>query len=181
MTKQWPTGRTGGKSLFWRTLVFALALGGALGIARSARTQTRLLAAGSQPLVEPLALHSQNGVLSVDLFLEVGQAQFAGMTFDNAWTYHVGQNGPPNYPGPTLYVNPGDTLRIHYVNQLAQSTNLHTHGLHVSPLGNSDNVVLIIPPNASNDYEIKIPKNHPQGLYWYHPHFHGFVDPQIYQ
>jgi FtsP/CotA-like multicopper oxidase with cupredoxin domain len=181
MTKQQTSGLTGGKTVLWRYLGFALAMVGALGIARSARTQTRPLAAGSQPLVEPLALHSQNGVLDVDLFLEPGQATFAGMTFDNVWTYRVGQDGPPNYPGPTLYVNPGDTLRVHYVNQLTQSTNLHTHGLHVSPLGNSDNVLLIIPPGASNDYEIKIPKDHPEGLYWYHPHFHGFVDSQIYQ
>jgi FtsP/CotA-like multicopper oxidase with cupredoxin domain len=161
-------------------VVAALMMVLALGIARTARPQVRPQGGGGQPLVEPLALHSQNGVLDVSLFLEKGQAQFAGMTVDNVWTYRVGENGAPNYPGPTLYVNPGDTLRIHYVNQLTQETNLHTHGLHVSPLGNSDNVLLIIPPGASNDFEIQVPANHPQGLYWYHPHRHGFVDPQVY-
>jgi FtsP/CotA-like multicopper oxidase with cupredoxin domain len=165
-----------------RHAALAIAMIGALAVARWAQPQARRLGFESgQRLMEPLALHSVNGVLDVDLFLQQGQAQFGGMTVENVWTYHVDEQGPPNYPGPTLYVNPGDTLRIHYVNQLDQETNLHTHGLHVSPLGNSDNVVLIIPAGASNDYEIRIPSNHPEGLYWYHPHRHGFVDQQIYQ
>src|SRR5262249_53943166 len=173
MTKEQMTRRMRAKPAPSHYVVAALMMVLALGIARTARPQVRPQGGGGQPLVEPLALHSQNGVLDVSLFLEQGQAQFAGMMVDNVWTYRVGENGAPNYPGPTLYVNPGDTLRIHYVNQLAQETNLHTHGLHVSPLGNSDNVLLIIPPGASNDFEIKLPGNHPQGLYWYHPHRHG--------
>lgn len=128
---------------------------------------------------EPFALRSSGGVLDATLVLDEGPAEIGGRTVEGVWTYHV--NGSWNYPGPTLYVNPGDTLRVRYVNRLdSQATNLHTHGLHVSPLGNSDNVLLIIPPSAENQYEIEIPRDHPQGLYWYHPHRHGTVDPQVY-
>ena len=28
-------------------------------------------------------------------------------------------------------------------------------------------------------YKIKIPKNHPEGLYWYHPHWHGAANSQV--
>ena len=28
-------------------------------------------------------------------------------------------------------------------------------------------------------YRIKIPKNHPEGLYWYHPHWHGGASSQV--
>ena len=42
-------------------------------------------------------------------------------------------------PGPTLQLQPGDRLRIELVNRLSSPTNLHIHGLHVSPQGNSDN------------------------------------------
>ena len=59
------------------------------------------------------------------------------------------------------------------------TTNLHTHGLHVSPAGNSDNVLLAIGPGESFDYEIKIPPDHPPGTFWYHPHVHGSTSMQV--
>lgn len=134
------------------------------------------------PLAEPPVLRSANGELAVTLVLDEGTATIAGEEADDVWTYHVGEEGAANYPGPTLWVRPGDTLRIRYVNRLeGQETNLHTHGLHVSPLGNSDNVLLDIPSGDQNEYRIKIPENHPCGLYWYHPHRHGFVHPQLYR
>ena len=43
-------------------------------------------------------------------------------------------------PGPTLRLRPGDELGIRLVNSLDEPTNLHVHGLHVSPQANSDNV-----------------------------------------
>jgi FtsP/CotA-like multicopper oxidase with cupredoxin domain len=58
--------------------------------------------------------------------------------------------------------------------QLDDGTNLHTHGLHVSPAGNSDNVLLDILPGETFDYEFAIPRDGTSGLYipgfyWYHP------------
>ena len=58
--------------------------------------------------------------------------------------------------------------------------NLHTHGAHISPKGNADNVLLHIPPGMSNTYTYDIPRNMPQGLYWYHSHLHGLTSPQVY-
>ena len=43
-------------------------------------------------------------------------------------------------PGPLLRAREGDLLRVELVNRLDEPTNLHFHGLHVSPGGNSDNV-----------------------------------------
>jgi FtsP/CotA-like multicopper oxidase with cupredoxin domain/peroxiredoxin len=53
------------------------------------------------------------------------------------------------------------------------TTNLHTHGLHVSPSGVSDNVLLQISPGATQNYKIVLPPDHPAGTYWYHAHKHG--------
>ena len=58
--------------------------------------------------------------------------------------------------------------------------NLHTHGAHISPKGNADNVMLHIPPGMSNTYTYDIPRNMPQGLYWYHCHLHGLTAAQVY-
>src|SRR5262245_25032737 len=124
-------------------------------------------------LVQPPAIHSVNGVLTATLTEGVGPAVVGDTLVTSAWTYNN------SYVGPTLMANPGDLLDLTIINQLGQPTNLHTHGLHVSPLGNSDDILLHIDPGESNHYQIRIPANHPQGLYWYHPHDHGFVNDQI--
>jgi FtsP/CotA-like multicopper oxidase with cupredoxin domain len=58
---------------------------------------------------------------------------------------------------------------------------LHYHGMTVSPQGNSDNVFVHVHPGAQFDYEVRIPSHGRQGpgLFWYHPHAHGFVTKQI--
>lgn len=108
--------------------------------------------------------------------------------------------------GPTLRIKPGDTLAPTLQNALPletpdeaasqvkqeatnafidtmphsfNTTNLHTHGLHVSPTGNSDNVLLAIPPQTSFPYEIHVPANHPPGTFWYHAHTHGSTAIQV--
>lgn len=85
-----------------------------------------------------------------------------------------------SYPGPTLEVLPADTLRVQLINDTDENTNLHTHGLHVSPSGNSDNVLLSIEPGQRFDYEYHIPDDHPGGTLWYHAHLHGLSDKQVF-
>ncbi|MEU3559820.1 multicopper oxidase family protein [Kitasatospora sp. NPDC006786] len=114
-------------------------------------------------------------------------------------------------PGPTLRVRAGDTLWLTQVNGLppnppnppnpphhgghnrphrANSFNLHTHGLHVSPSGNADNVLREFPPRSADEAAagapeprylttVEIPPGHPAGTYWYHPHAHGATAEQI--
>ena len=112
------------------------------------------------------------------------------------------------YPGPTLQVFPGEKLIVHFENDLrdlairdffspqytpvgqspptypGQMTespvNLHVHGLHISPRGNADNVLLHIPAGMANTYVYDVPTNMPQGAYWYHSHLHGLSTPHIY-
>jgi FtsP/CotA-like multicopper oxidase with cupredoxin domain len=40
------------------------------------------------------------------------------------------------------------------------TTNFHSHGMHVSPSGISDNVMRIMEPGKSYDIEIAIPSDH---------------------
>lgn len=60
-------------------------------------------------------------------------------------------------------------------------TNLHTHGLQVSPARNQDNPLLRIAPGEACRYEIRIPKDQPAGLFWYHPDSHGSAAKQAWQ
>ncbi|MBR0347866.1 MAG: multicopper oxidase domain-containing protein [Rudaea sp.] len=106
---------------------------------------------------------------------------------------YTGRGVDPNAPfvAPTIEVTPGETVRISLHNKLLadpdctnghlpvntphcfNGTNLHSHGLWVSPTGNSDNVLLSINPGVSFQYEYNIPADHPSGTFWYHTHRHG--------
>jgi len=61
----------------------------------------------------------------------------------------------------------------------ANDSNLHYHGLHISPLGTADNMLVVVPRNGTYRYLFQIPPNHPAGLYWYHAHVHGLVTNQV--
>ncbi len=100
------------------------------------------------------------------------------------------------FVAPTINMEPGQTVRIGLQNQLPaepdcsrgrginephcfNTTNLHSHGLWVSPTGNSDNVLLSLYPGVSFEYEYNVPDDHPAGTFWYHPHRHGSTAMQV--
>lgn len=61
------------------------------------------------------------------------------------------------------------------------STNLHFHGLTVPAICHQDDVLhtLIQPGDPAFEYRFQIPSDEPPGLYWYHPHIHGFTKAQV--
>jgi FtsP/CotA-like multicopper oxidase with cupredoxin domain len=61
------------------------------------------------------------------------------------------------------------------------STNLHFHGLTIPPVCHQDEVLKtsIQPDDPPFEYRFRIPENEPPGLYWYHPHIHGFSSKQV--
>jgi FtsP/CotA-like multicopper oxidase with cupredoxin domain len=61
------------------------------------------------------------------------------------------------------------------------STNLHFHGLTVPPVCHQDDVLKtsISPGAPAFEYRFRIPDDEPPGLYWYHPHIHGFTKAQV--
>ena len=63
----------------------------------------------------------------------------------------------------------------------ASSTNLHFHGLAIPPKCHQDETVTTLIPSSSTpfEYRFRIPPNAPPGLYWYHPHVHGFSEAQV--
>ena len=124
-------------------------------------------------LAEPEILRSANGKLSVRLTTAEARVPISG-TQVAALTY----NG--TLPGPTLMVRAGDRIAVSLENRLSSTTNLHTHGLHVSPQANSDNPLVMIRPGETFDYEFQLPDSHPAGVYWYHPHHHGLTADQVF-
>jgi FtsP/CotA-like multicopper oxidase with cupredoxin domain len=83
------------------------------------------------------------------------------------------------YTPPVLRVNPGDTIRLRVTNFIDQMTNVHYHGMNVSPLSPSDDIFIMITPSGSFDYEVEIPEDHPEGMFYYHAHLFGLTEYQI--
>jgi FtsP/CotA-like multicopper oxidase with cupredoxin domain len=165
----------------------------------------------SRPVVgstvpEPPDLHSQSGVLKVDLTLRNGAAANGQTRY-----CYVAANGTQS---PTLRLQPGDLLILHLKNDLTEpatlpaathqhtaaaakanpttdpcqrgemtavATNLHFHGLAIPPVCHQDEVLktTINPSDAPFEYRIRIPADQPPGLYWYHPHIHGFTNTEV--
>ncbi len=61
------------------------------------------------------------------------------------------------------------------------STNLHFHGLTVPAICHKDDVLktAIQPGDPPFEYRFQIPPDEPPGLYWYHPHIHGYTKAQV--
>jgi FtsP/CotA-like multicopper oxidase with cupredoxin domain len=132
------------------------------------------------------ARRSVDGLLETDLCV-----CFARNRIGQTWLHSRTYEG--RIPGPTLRVKPGDTIRLHIQNALPAEkgvpahdmpggfniTNFHSHGLHVSPKGISDNPYRMFMPGDTNDVEIEVPSDHPAGTFWYHPHHHGAVTVQM--
>ena len=61
------------------------------------------------------------------------------------------------------------------------STNLHFHGMTMPPVCHQDDVIKtsIQPDDPPFEYRVQIPADEPPGLYWYHPHIHGFSKLQV--
>jgi FtsP/CotA-like multicopper oxidase with cupredoxin domain len=119
------------------------------------------------------------------------------------------ENYNSGYLPPVIELMAGDTLKVRLLDALAVDgntgtahdpadhmkghTNIHTHGLIVSPKNandklpqNGDNIFIDLHRGQSLDYSIDIPDSlpasildgksgfiaHPSGLYWYHSHLH---------
>lgn len=157
---------------------------------------------GHEELRNPPEITSNGRVLDTDLsvrYTKKSETSIAGCPV-KLRTY----NG--ELVGPTLRLRPGQTLDLALHNDLPReskkriraerqqeennayiatvphpfnTTNLHTHGLHVSPRGNGDNVLLAVPPQTTQPYHIEIPEDHPPGTFWYHAHGHGSTAIQV--
>lgn len=171
-----------------------------------------------QTFVQPTVLEAKGGLLEVDLKASYLNAQVAGASTKELYSvslraYSYGDH-QPSYSGPTLVVRGGDELRIKLINNLPvnppflafrdptnyikpNTTNLHTHGLHVfpgihiestGPKGRppeyGDYVVDpnyggVTPEGDSRQYVYHIPPNHPEGPFYYHPQYHGSSAIQV--
>ncbi len=80
----------------------------------------------------------------------------------SVWTY----NGV--VPGPAIEAEVGDTLVVHFCNDLPEGTTIHWHGLETPANMDGSNIAqLTVPPGGTFLYEFPLLR---AGTFWYHPH-----------
>jgi FtsP/CotA-like multicopper oxidase with cupredoxin domain len=152
---------------------------------------------------EPEDLRSQNGVLEAQL--TASNAAQANGAIRYCYTDAAGHESPTLrvHPGDLVILHLTNALtELSHASTAAMpahahahsaanpcnsgimspvSTNLHFHGLTIPPVCHQDDVMKtsVQPGDAPFEYRFKVPGNEPPGLYWYHPHIHGFSKEQL--
>ncbi|MCF6347578.1 MAG: multicopper oxidase domain-containing protein [Flavobacteriaceae bacterium] len=106
----------------------------------------------------------------INLTLQNGTHQF----YNGIDTNTMGANG--NILGPTLILNNGDFVNFTVNNQLAETTTIHWHGLHVSPENDGGPHTTIAPNTTWNPSFTILDK---ASSYWYHPHLHEKTNEHV--
>jgi suppressor of ftsI len=176
------------------------------------------------PFAEPPVVEV-GGRSTTRLAARNGTLRVSGIDVEEGQSYvpagAAGAKAEPGLLGPTLHVNPGETLDITLDNRLEvypgldthsaetcggaqdpshehesgegpdsgpQFTNLHFHGLHVTPTTRlykgmkvyGENVLVSLPKGTSR-IRFPIPTDHEEGTFWYHAHRHGCTDDQVFR
>jgi FtsP/CotA-like multicopper oxidase with cupredoxin domain len=185
----------------WLSVAAAIVFPQAYAFAQNAAPEICPRPIAGNMVSEPDDLRSQNGVLKVD-FTFRSSTDRQGRT---RYCY-IKEGGSQS---PNLRLNPGDVLILNLKNGVtapsqsshhpespmktnvgnfcaggpmsAMPTNLHFHGLAIPPVCHQDEVLktAIGPADPPFEYRFRVPRDEPPGLYWYHPHLHGFSKAQV--
>jgi FtsP/CotA-like multicopper oxidase with cupredoxin domain len=170
------------------------------------------------PVLNPLDLYSQNGILNLNMTLQNALGTDGFMHYCYVYLYQGQQ-----VEAPTLRLNPGDQLNLNFTDNiqapydrygpnpkklamehmmhaaptkqhpgspddpcngtvvLQGSTNIHWHGLNITPICHQDDVIntVIQSGDPAFQYSFQVPANDSPGMYWYHPHVHGNTTTQV--
>jgi FtsP/CotA-like multicopper oxidase with cupredoxin domain len=136
--------------------------------------------------VEMPNLSTTAGIVEVNV-----EAKMAPINIDGTETELMTYNGL--FPPQTIRVKEGDILKVNFKNSLPEEveesvledaernvTNLHTHGWHVSPSGNADNIFISFSPGEEFLYEYDTSKQEGGTLSYIHPQVHKTVSEQMW-
>jgi FtsP/CotA-like multicopper oxidase with cupredoxin domain len=114
---------------------------------------------------------SQPGVVEVSLTAAPARLTLKPGVSTDVFAY----NG--STPGPTLELNEGDRVIVHFQNSLPEPTTIHWHGIHL-PASQDGSPFDPVAAGGKRDYTFTIPRGS-AGTYWYHPHLHHRTGYQI--
>ncbi len=125
------------------------------------------------PLVNPPEFEIINGAATGTLVVDWGPVEVGGEVINTIAYNNV-------YSPPLIRVARGGSIDLTLTNNLTnQYTNIHFHGMQVSPKGDSDNIFRLTDAGETNRYHVEIPLAHQPGLYWYHSHGYEVSQRQV--
>jgi FtsP/CotA-like multicopper oxidase with cupredoxin domain len=154
--------------LHWARYLRCLALGPALAACSGAPEKARAHEPEGLAALAPATDENPDpNILEVTLVAGESTVRFPGTPPTPVWTY----NG--TLPGPLIDAQVGDELRVHFVNQLPESTTIHWHGVRV-PAAMDGTTAMQDPvePGGTFEYSFKLKD---AGFFWFHPHIRSDV------
>jgi bilirubin oxidase len=113
----------------------------------------------------PAALVNESdtpGVVEVTITAADARLELVPGVETDAWAF----NG--QVPGPLLEAYEGDSVIVHFRNDLPEPTTIHWHGIHL-PFRSDGSPFDPVEPGETVDYVFRIHEG-TAGTYWYHPH-----------
>ncbi len=121
----------------------------------------------------PNPMHVPDTIMGTTFNLVVDESKKLFIAGDSSDTYGI--NG--DYLGPTLIMNEGDFVQMNVTNNLANTTTMHWHGMHVAPEDDGGPHTPIAPGETwSPDFTVLDEAT----TFWYHPHLHHYTAEQVY-
>jgi FtsP/CotA-like multicopper oxidase with cupredoxin domain len=151
-----------------RLTLTAFALSILAGIVIAARWPAPAQAtSGGDPYVVPLVtdVDPDPNVVETTITAEPAGVDIGGGITASALTFNH------TIPGPEFRLKVGDTVKVHFVNNIAHATGIHWHGIELAnPNDGTPLTQDMVPPGGTFEYKFKVTR---PGVFWYHPHHHS--------
>lgn len=173
----------------------AAALGAAAGVPRLAfaarhRAGASAQAAGAAAIekeaaafANPLRLPGASGLFGVMRAADLREVRVVRTEVEvlpgkrTAFLAYAADAGGKQFLNPALLARRGEELRVRMVNQLAEPTIIHWHGVSTDAR-NDGNGLYVAEPGKAYEYAFRLEDR--ASMYWYHPHVHGYIPGQVY-
>ncbi|MEO5799414.1 MAG: multicopper oxidase domain-containing protein, partial [Gemmatimonadales bacterium] len=132
----------------WSILLASLTLAHTAGASVAAGTTADTL---RNP---PVLVNRSTRPRMVELSLTAAKAQLAMVPGKPTEVFAF--NG--TVPGPTIELREGDSVVVHFTNNLSEPTSVHWHGLHI-PADMDGSPMAPVPPGGKKDYRFYIEPN----------------------
>jgi FtsP/CotA-like multicopper oxidase with cupredoxin domain len=124
--------------------------------------------AGGDPYIVPFVVDTNPDpdIVETTITAEPAGVDIGGGVIASVLTF----NG--SVPGPEFRLKVGDTVIVHFVNNIAHPTGIHWHGIELANASDGTPLTQNMVPENGGTFEYKFTVTRP-GIFWYHPHHHS--------
>lgn len=128
-----------------------------------------------RPTAELADLNDDPAIVEVKLAASPGTTAYLPGKAADVWGYRDASKADSvaTVPGPLLRAKVGDTVIVHFTNELPEPTTIHWHGLRLpNQMDGSSSSQAPVDPGKEFEYRFTL---RDAGSFWFHPHIRGEV------